>query len=65
LRLSLLEYGDGIEINGEEYEDGEDDQGEEGGVQAETKVLLVSEDKLECKVFYLLFCSYLSANHII
>jgi hypothetical protein len=65
LHQSLLEYGDGIKINSEEYEDSEDDQDDEGGIQPEMKVLLVSKDKLKCKVFYLLFCSYLSANPVV
>jgi hypothetical protein len=43
---------------------GRTDQENEDGVLPEMKVLLVAKEKLKYKVFFLLFCSYLSANHI-
>jgi hypothetical protein len=54
----------GIDIDSKEYKERKDDQDDEDGALAETKVLLVREAKFKCKVFVLLFCSHLSANPI-
>jgi len=47
------EYGDRMDVDGEEYDEDEDDEDEdeEYGVLPETKVLLVSEEKFECESF--------------
>jgi hypothetical protein len=47
------EYGDRMDVDGEEYDEDEDDEDDEYGVLPETKVLLVSEEKFESESFLL------------